>query len=158
MSLILVTTENKKIDITINRIFPFKFITAMLNIDDDIKNGTDEISFELEEDLEIPLDIKYETLKKILEFSDYELNNKDILLHDKLLFYNQFFTCSDTLLCDIMNSADYLQYDYLLDQACEKLSDDILKCDTVDDVKKKFKITREFTEDEENEILDYAKM
>ena len=77
MSLILVTTENKKIDITINRIFPFKFITAMLNIDDDIKNGTDEISFELEEDLEIPLDIKYETLKKILEFSDYELNNKE---------------------------------------------------------------------------------
>ena len=39
-----------------------------------------------------------------------------------------------------MNSADYLQYDYLLDQACEKLSDDILKCDTVDDVKKNLKL------------------
>ena len=34
-----------------------------------------------------------------------------------------------------MNSVDYLQYEYLLDKACEKLSDDILKCDSVDDVK-----------------------
>ena len=58
----------------------------------------------------------------------------------------------------ILNSVDYLEYEYLLDKACEKLSDDILKCDSVEDVKLKFKITREFTEQEETQILESVKM
>ena len=64
----------------------------------------------------------------------------------------------DDLLFNIMNSADYLEYEYLLDKACDKLSDDILKCNSVDEVKKKFKITREFTEEEENSILKDIKL
>ena len=154
MSLVLVTTENKKHPVSFEEIKPFKFITAMLNLDNDDENTT----YELNEDLEIPLDMSMETLNKILDFSNYELNNEDTDLHEKLLFYDQYFTCSDSLLFEVINSADYLQYDLLLDKGCEKLSDDILKCDSVDDVKKKFQISREFTEDEENEILNIAKM
>ena len=153
MSLRLVTNDNKNINVSLNEILQFKFITSMLNIED-----TDNTSYELEEDYEIPLDISFNTLEKILEFSNYELNNKETHIHEKSVFYNTYFTCNDELLFNIMNSADYLNYDYLLDKACEKLSDDILKCDSVEDVKKKFKITREFTEEEEKEILEYAKM
>ena len=153
MSLRLVTNDNKHINVSLDEILQFKFITSMLHIED-----TDNNSYELEEDYEIPLDISFNSLEKILEFSNYELNNKETHIHEKSVFYNTYFTCSDELLFNVMNSADYLNYDYLLDKACEKLSDDILKCDSVEDVKKKFKITREFTEEEEKEILDYAKM
>ena len=140
MSLLLVSTENKKIEVSFEEIKCFKFITAMLNIEDDDENT----NYELNEDLEVPVDVSYETLKKILEFRNYELENEDTHQQEKELFYNQYFVCSDTVLFDLMNSVDYLQYEYLLDKACEKLSDDILKCDSVDDVKLKFKITREF--------------
>ena len=154
MSLLLVSTENKKIKVSFEEIKCLKFITAMLNIEDDDENT----NYELNEDLEVPIDVSYETLKKILEFRNYELENEDTHDQEKELFYNQYFVCSDTILFDLMNSVDYLQYEYLLDKACEKLSDDILKCDSVDDVKVKFKITREFTEKEENDILESAKM
>ena len=140
MSLLLVSTENKKIEVSFEEIKCFKFITAMLNIEDDDENT----NYELNEDLEVPVDVSYETLKKVLEFRNYELKNEDTHQQEKELFYNQYFVCSDTVLFDLMNSVDYLQYEYLLDKACEKLSDDILKCDSVDDVKLKFKITREF--------------
>lgn len=153
MSLRLVTNDNKNINVSLEEILDFKLITNMLDIND-TKNNT----YELAEDYEIPLDISYNILSKILEFSNFELNNKDTHIHTKSVFYNEYFTCEDDTLFAIMNCADYLNYDYLLDKACDKLSDDILKCDTVQDVKKKFKITREFTEEEENEILEYAKM
>lgn len=153
MSLRLVTNDNKNINVSLEEILDFKLITNMLDI-----NDTENNTYELAEDYEIPLDISYNILSKILEFSNFELNNKDTHIHTKSVFYNEYFTCEDDTLFAVMNCADYLNYDYLLDKACDKLSDDILKCDTVQDVKKKFKITREFTEEEENEILEYAKM
>lgn len=153
MSLRLVTNDNKHINVSLNQVLQFKFLTNMLDIED-----TDNNTYELEEDYEIPLDVSFNTLKKILEFSDYELNNKSTHIHEKAVFYNNYFNCSDELLFSVMNCSDYLNYDYLLEKACEKLADDIVKCNSVDDVKKKFKITREFTEEEEKEILEYAKM
>lgn len=153
MSLRLVTNDNKNINVSLEEILDFKLITNMLDI-----NDTENNTYELAEDYEIPLDISYNILSKILEFSNFELNNKDTHIHTKSVFYNEYFTCEDDTLFAVMNCADYLNYDYLLDKACDKLSDDILQCDTVQDVKKKFKITREFTEEEENEILEYAKM
>jgi len=153
MSLRLVTNDNKHINVSLDEILEFKLITDMLDIHDTQNN-----TYELGEDYEIPLDIPYKILTKILEFSNFELKNKDTHIHNKLIYYNEYFTCDDELLFGLMNSVDYLNYDYLLDKACEKLSDDILKCDSVDAVKKKFKITREFTEKEENEILEYARM
>jgi len=154
MSLLLVSKENKKIEVSFEEIKNLKLITAMLNIQNDDKNT----NYELNEDIEIPLDVSYDILKKILEFINYELENEDTNDQEKELFYNQYFVCSDTILFDLMNSVDYLEYEYLLDKACEKLSDDILKCDSVEDVKLKFKITREFTEQEETQILESVKM
>jgi len=153
MSLRLVTNDNKNINVSLEEILNFKLITNMLDM-----NDTENNSYELADDYEIPLDISYNVLSKILEFSNFELNNKETHIHTKSVFYNEYFTCEDDILFGIMNCADYLNYDYLLDKACDKLSDDILKCDSVEDVKKKFKITREFTEEEEQEILEYAKM
>lgn len=153
MSLRLVTNDNKNINVSLDEILDLKLITNMLNIYD-TKNNT----YELEEDYEIPLDVSYDALKKILEFSNYELNNKTTHIHNKSVFYNEYFTCEDEVLFNIMNSADYLEYEYLLDKACDKLSDDILKCNSVEEVKKKFKITREFTKEEENDILNDTKL
>ena len=60
MSLLLVSTENKKIEVSFEEIKCFKFITAMLNIEDDDENT----NYELSEDLEVPIDVSYDTLKK----------------------------------------------------------------------------------------------
>ena len=69
----------------------------MLNIQNDDKNT----NYELNEDIEIPLDVSYDILKKILEFINYELENEDTNDQEKELFYNQYFICSDTILFDL---------------------------------------------------------
>lgn len=150
MSIVLTTKENKEFPLSFEQIKNFKLITSMLGIDGSDENTTYEIS----EDLKIPIDVSYDTMKKIMQFVDFELENVDKHIHEKLLFYNEYFVCSDTVLFELMNSTDYLQYEELLDKACEKLSDDILKCDSVDDVKLKFKITKEFTQEEEQDIIN----
>lgn len=150
MSIVLTTKENKEFPLSFEQIKNFKLITSMLGIDDSDENTTYEIS----EDLKIPIDVSYDTMKKIMQFVDFELENVDKHIHEKLLFYNEYFVCSDTVLFELMNSTDYLQYEELLDKACEKLSDDILKCDSVNDVKLKFKITKEFTAEEEQDIIN----
>ena len=150
MSIVLTTKENKEFPLSFEQIKNFKLITSMLGIDDSDENTTYEIS----EDLKIPIDVSYDTMKKIMQFVDFELENVDKHIHEKLLFYNEYFVCSDTVLFELMNSTDYLQYEELLDKACEKLSDDILKCDSVNDVKLKFKITKEFTPEEELDIIN----
>ena len=150
MSIVLTTKENKEFPLSFEQIKNFKLITSMLGIDDSDENTTYEIS----EDLKIPIDVSYDTMKKIMQFVDFELENVDKHIHEKLLFYNEYFVCSDTVLFELMNSTDYLQYEELLDKACEKLSDDILKCDSVNDVKLKFKITKEFTPQEEEDIIN----
>ena len=150
MSIVLTTKENKEFPLSFQQIKNFKLITSMLGIDDSDENTTYEIS----EDLKIPIDVSYDTMKKIMQFVDFELENVDKHIHEKLLFYNEYFVCSDTVLFELMNSTDYLQYEELLDKACEKLSDDILKCDSVNDVKLKFKITKEFTPEEEQDIIN----
>ena len=154
MSIRLVTKDNKNINVSVNEILDFKIITDMLEIYDIDKSA----NYEIEDTYEIPLDITYNTLKKILEFSSFETKNVNIHIHEKSVFYSKYFEMKDEELFDVINSADYLNYDYLIDKACDKLSDDILSCNSVDELKKKFKITREFTKEEENEILNYSTM
>ena len=146
MVLTLITKENKKINVSKKEIESCLFINSMLT------------DYNEEDNYEIPIDVSYDIFKKILEFIEYENNNKETHLHEKFVFYEQYFTISDTILYEIMGAADYLNYEYLLDKACEKLSDDILKCDSIEDVKTKFKITKEFTEEEEQEILNFNKV
>ena len=67
MSLVLLTNDNKNIKVSLTEVLEFKLIRNMLSIYD-----TENNTYELEEDYEIPLDIQYNTLKKILEFSNYE--------------------------------------------------------------------------------------
>ena len=59
----------------------FKSITAMLNIQNDDKNT----NYELNEDIEIPLDVSYDILKKDLEFINYELENEDTNDQEKVI-------------------------------------------------------------------------
>ena len=150
MSIILTTKEKKEFPLSFEQIKNFKLITSMLGIDNNEENTTYEIS----EDLIIPINVSYDIMKKIMQFVDFELENGDNHIHDKLLFYNEYFVCSDIVLFELLNSTDYLGYEELLDKACEKLSDDILKCDSVNDVKLKFKITKEFTPEEEEDIIN----
>ena len=91
MSIRLVTKDNKNINVSVNEILDFKIITDMLEIYDIDKSA----NYEIEETYEIPLDITYNTLKKILEFSSFETKNVNIHIHEKSVFYNKYFEMKD---------------------------------------------------------------
>jgi len=150
MSLKLKTSDNKLLEVELKKITNLKMICALLNIEDNEE-------YMLTEDFELPLeDIDYNTLKKIYTFCEYEYNMKDIncTTQDKFNWYNSYFTCSNEDLFNLLNGCDYLQYEYLLDMGCDRLANDIKKCDSVDSLKSKFGITKDLTEEEEKELLN----
>ena len=150
MSLKLKTSDNKLLSVELKKIKELKMICALMNIEE----GED---YELTEDYELPLeDINYDTLRKIYSFCEYEYEVKDVncTTQDKFNWYNSYFTCSNEDLFNLLNGCDYLQYEYLLDMGCDRLANDIKKCDSVDSLKAKFGITKDLTEEEEKELLN----
>ena len=150
MSLKLKTSDNKLLEVELKKIKDLKMICALLNIEDNEE-------YMLTEDFELPLeDIDYNTLNKIYTFCEYEYNMKDIncTTQDKFNWYNSYFTCSNDDLFNLLNGCDYLQYEYLLDMGCDRLANDIKKCDSVDSLKARFGITKDLTEEEEKELLN----
>ena len=153
MSICLKTEDEETIYVSLEEIKEFKTIMTYLNIE--LKDlNTDNVEIQIEDDIitELP-GINFKTIDKILEYVRFELENKDLHLHNKSVWYNNFLTCKDSLLIDIMNACDYLQYNELLEKCCEKLSDDLNKCNSVEDLKIKLKITRDLTKDEEEELV-----
>ena len=77
-------------------------------------------------------------LNKILIILNYIHTIKDLNIteQDMYNYINEFLDCKNEILCDLLNTADYLQYDDLVDVVCEKIADDIQKCDSIETIKK----------------------
>jgi len=152
MSLKLVSKEGRKIEVDINKIKELKTVTSFLNCDE-----LEADIIELEEDYEVPLeDVSYDILVKIYKMCEYEYNilSVNTTEQDKFNWYNSYFTCSNDDLFELLNGADYLHYDKLINLGTDKLANDIKSCEDVDDLKKKFGITKDLTEEEEKDILN----
>ena len=112
-------------------------------------------NFNLKEDYEIELDINYNILEKIFEYADYTFKIKELNItdQDKFNYINNFLDCKKDDLCDLLNACYYLQYDDLVDIICDKIADDIEKCDSVESITKLFNINKIISKEEEEEIL-----
>ena len=145
MPIIIKTEDNKNVTIeNSNIIESFKLLKSLLE------------DFDIDDEIEIPLNIKEEILIKILDVYYYEENCKsqNITDQDKYNWYNNYFSISDDTMCELLESADYLEYEHLVDSGCEKIADNIRSCKSLDDVKKTLGVTKEITNDEEKELLN----
>ena len=113
---------------------------------DDI-NNEDEIIDEITND-NIPLDIKLDILTKINLF--LEKNNSSEVNEQ---WNNEFINnIKDDVLFDIILAANYLDIKDLLDLSCKKVADDIKKCKTPQEIRRRYNIKNDFTPEEEEEI------
>ena len=159
MSIKINTNDEKYI--TINDIKPYQNILLLKSLlnsnnEDDDEDDNNEMNLGIMDDYEIDLDVKYNILKKIMDYSlhCYETKDLNITDQDRFNYENNYLDCSYETLCEILNSADYLQYDNLVELICEKFSNDIIKYDDLDTLKKNFNITDCITKEEEEELLN----
>ena len=149
----LLTNDNETIEIDIEKIQELKLIMELIDSNDDDSDDEED------NQIEIPIDVESKILKKILEACNYEYENRDnnITDDDKFNWYNNYFICNEEDLHKLLESADYLNYDSLVDLGCEKIANDIRSCNSLDDVKKKLSVSKEITKEEENELLNQYK-
>lgn len=114
---------------------------------------------DLDDTIEVPLDITEELLNKILEVFYYEEDCKTLSItdQDKYNWYNNYFSISDDIMCKLLETADYLEYESLVDIGCEKIADSIRSCKSLDDVKKNLGVTKEISLEEETELINMYK-
>ena len=158
MPLIINTNDNKKIEIDdIKPYIKIKLIMSFLNSEDiDFNEENDNFDMiDMSYDYEFDLDGKYSILTKIFDYSKYIYTIKDLNIteQDMYNYINEFLDCKNETLCDLLNTADYLQYDDLVEVICEKIADDIQKCDNIETIKKKFNIKNIISQEEEEELI-----
>ena len=158
MPLIINTNDNKKIEIyDIKPYIKIKLIMSFLNSEDiDFNEENDNFDMiDMSCNYEFDLDGKYSILTKIFDYSKYIYTIKDLNIteQDMYNYINEFLDCKNETLCDLLNTADYLQYDDLVEVICEKIADDIQKCDNIETIKKKFNIKNIISQEEEEELI-----
>ena len=160
MTINIITNTLDK-NIVLNDIKPYqniKLFISLLKLNNSNDNSdNNEINFDNDlNEYEIKLDVDYKLLQKILDFSlhMYETKNLNITDQDKFNYINEYLNCKYDTIFDLLNTADYLQYDELVDIICEKLADDIQLCDGLDSIKKKFQLNDVLSEEQENELLE----
>ena len=127
---------------------------SFLNIESTEANE-DLNMIDISDDYEFELDAPYLILTKIFDYSNYIHTIKDLNIteQDMYNYINEFLDCKNETLCDLLNTADYLQYDDLVDVVCEKIADDIQKCDSIETIKKKFNVKNIISQEEEDELI-----
>jgi len=151
MPVTIQTNDKKEIETELKFLSKLQTIQELINVEEN-----DELD---ECDVEIPLDVDYDTMNKILTVCNYEYENreKNNTEDDRFNWYNNYFTCNNDILNKILESSDYLGYEELVDMGCEKIANDIKSCKSVDDVKKKFGVSKEITKEQETELLNMYK-
>ena len=122
-----------------------KTIKALFDWDD--INNEEEITDEITNE-HIPLDIKLEILTKINMF----LEKNDTSEIDEQWNNNFIENINDDVLFEIILAANYLDIKDLLDLSCKKVADDIKKCKTPQEIRRRYNIKNDFTPEEEEEI------
>lgn len=158
MSLTINTTDNKNIVIDdIKPYYNIKLIMDLIssNLEEELINTNENNTMLLTEDYEITLNSSYFILNKILDYAKHMYIIKDLNTteQDMYNYINNYLDCKNDIICELLNTSDYLQYDILVDVICEKIADDIQKCDSIETLKKKFNIKNIISEEEERELI-----
>ena len=94
---------------------------------------------------DVPIDVEIETLKNIIEY----LENLDKIDEWKSNFLDNL---SDEPLFKLVTAANYLNIKSLLDITCKHIADEIKKCSTPQEIRRRFNIKNDFTPEEEEEV------
>ena len=151
MPLIIKTLDEQ--DIVVDDINIVKNIRLLKSLLEDFDLDNYDVD---EDDVEIPLEVEEEIMNKILTLYYYEedCKSQSITDQDKYNWYNNYFSISDDMMCKLLESADYLEYDHLVDMGCERIADSIRSCKSLNDLKKNLGVTKEITEEEEKELIN----
>ena len=145
MNISIKTSDQHIFKMPIKNVLKSNTIKALLGFDDinDEKEITDEIPSD-----NIPLDIKLDILTKINIYLD---KNNDPNLDPE--WNNEYIeSFNDDILFDIILASNYLDIKDLLDLSCKKVADDIKKCKTPQEIRRKYNIKNDFTPEEEEQI------
>ena len=156
MSLTINTTDNKNIVIDdIKPYYNIKLIMDLISSNLEEEPINENNTMFLTEDYEITLNSSYFILNKILDYAKHMYIIKDLNTteQDMYNYINDYLDCKNDIICELLNTSDYLQYDILVDVICEKIADDIQKCDSIETLKKKINIKNIISEEEERELI-----
>lgn len=147
MSINIIVKDGLTYNFKIKNIFKSNIILSIL--------GWDSLSYENLCEDDIPTDaiklneIDFNTLRNIELYLDKHDSNEIDLDNWDLEFINKF---NDDELFNIIMGANYLDINSLLDLGCKTVADQIKKCKTPHEIRKRFNIKNDFTPEEEAEI------
>ena len=141
MSVKLITKEGVTFELEEN--VAKKFVT--------VKNLIDDIG--AEDPIPLP-EIDEVTFKKILEFTEYHLENPVVVENEEFIFSDwdtEFFKVENPLLLSIVTSSNYLDYKELLDMSVQAVAN-LIKDKSPEEIRAIFGIVSDFTAEEEEAI------
>tara|TARA_B110000483_G_scaffold71356_1_gene89017 strand:+ start:496 stop:933 length:438 start_codon:yes stop_codon:yes gene_type:complete len=140
----LLTYDKKNIEYPDNLIYYSVFLSNLPNYDETVELNNKSCS--------------YIILKNIIYFlkhhDDFIKNNKD--KNYIIKWNNRFFDLPDNILFQIIEASCFLDIDSLFELSCNEVVNTIKKCNTPNDVRKRFNIKDDITPEEKQEIYKLA--
>ena len=140
----LLTYDKKNIEYPDNLIYYSVFLSNLPNYDETVELNNKSCSLII--------------MKNIIYFlkhhDDFIKNNTDT---DYIIKWNnRFFDLPDNILFQIIEASCFLDIDSLFELSCNEVANVIKKCNTPNDVRKRFNIQDDITPEEKQEIYKLA--
>ena len=140
----LLTYDKKNIEYPDNLIYYSVFLSNLPNYDETVELNNKSCSLII--------------MKNIIYFlkhrDDFIKNNTDT---DYIIRWNnRFFDLPDNILFQIIEASCFLDIDSLFELSCNEIANVIKKCNTPNDVRKRFNIQDDITPEEKQEIYKLA--
>lgn len=140
----LLTYDKKNIEYPDNLICYSVFLSNLPNYDQSVELNNKSCSFII--------------MKNIIFFlkyhDDFMQNNAD--KNNIIRWNNRFFDLPDNILFQIIEASCFLDIDCLFELSCNEVANTIKKCNTPNDVRKRFNIKDDITSEEQEEIYKLA--
>jgi S-phase kinase-associated protein 1 len=140
----LLTYDKKNIEYPDNLIYYSVFLSNLPNYDETVELNNKSCSLII--------------MKNIIYFlkhhDDFIKNNKD--KNYIIKWNNRFFDLPDNILFEIIEASCFLDIDSLFELSCNEVVNTIKKCNTPNDVRKRFNIKDDITPEEKQEIYKLA--
>tara|TARA_B110000858_G_C17729991_1_gene439573 strand:+ start:434 stop:871 length:438 start_codon:yes stop_codon:yes gene_type:complete len=140
----LLTYDKKNIEYPDNLIYYSVFLSNLPNYNETVELNNKSCSLII--------------MKNIIYFlkhhDDFIKNNKD--KNYIIKWNNRFFDLPDNILFQIIEASCFLDIDSLFELSCNEVVNTIKKCNTPNDVRKRFNIKDDITPEEKQEIYKLA--
>ena len=140
----LLTYDKKNIEYPDNLIYYSVFLSNLPNYDETVELNNKSCS----------LIIMTNIIYFLKHHDDFIKNNKD--KNYIIKWNNRFFDLPDNILFQIIEASCFLDIDSLFELSCNEVVNTIKKCNTPNDVRKRFNIKDDITPEEKQEIYKLA--